>query len=106
MGLSAAAARSSPTPQMRTVAHVRGHNDDVNAVAYAEQEAPQVIFSGSDDSFVKVGAGLGAAGQAVLARTRCASGQAASAAALLLPTGCVHAAPSCRCARRRCGTGA
>ncbi|PRW59922.1 LEC14B -like isoform X2 isoform A [Chlorella sorokiniana] len=40
--------------QMRTVAQVGGHSDDVNAVAYAEPEAPNVIFSGSDDSFVKV----------------------------------------------------
>lgn len=40
--------------QMRTVAQVGGHNDDVNAVAYAEREAPNVIFSGSDDTFVKV----------------------------------------------------
>lgn len=41
--------------QMRTVAQVGGHGDDVNAVAYAEPDAPNVIFSGSDDSFVKVG---------------------------------------------------
>lgn len=40
---------------MRTVAQVGGHRDDVNAVAYAERDAPNVIFSGSDDHFVKVG---------------------------------------------------
>ncbi|KAI7844730.1 hypothetical protein COHA_001817, partial [Chlorella ohadii] len=40
--------------RMRTVAQVGGHGDDVNAVAYAEPDAPNVIFSGSDDSFVKV----------------------------------------------------
>lgn len=38
---------------MKTVAAAAGHDDDVNAVAYAERESPNVIFSGSDDTLVK-----------------------------------------------------
>jgi hypothetical protein len=45
--------------QAKTVAHVGGHDDDVNAVAYAERQVPNMIFSGSDDTFVKVGGWVG-----------------------------------------------
>ena len=44
-----------PTPQGRTVVRVRGHGDDVNAVAYADPASPNVILTGSDDHLVKVG---------------------------------------------------
>lgn len=47
----------SPLPRVavqgKVVAQVQGHQDDVNAVAYAERGSPNIIFSGSDDSFVK-----------------------------------------------------
>ncbi|GAB4823240.1 hypothetical protein N2152v2_010286 [Parachlorella kessleri] len=39
--------------QAKTVVRVEGHQDDVNAVAYAD-ETCKVIFSGSDDCLVKV----------------------------------------------------
>jgi DDB1- and CUL4-associated factor 11 len=38
----------------RTVVRVRGHNDDVNAVAYADSEDGNIILTGSDDHEVKV----------------------------------------------------
>lgn len=63
--------------QMRTVAQVGGHNDDVNAVAYAEREAPNVIFSGSDDTFVKVGNGRACPRLIVCAASCCCSSHAA-----------------------------
>ncbi|KAL4424371.1 hypothetical protein ABPG75_001672 [Micractinium tetrahymenae] len=40
--------------QGKVAAQVQGHQDDVNAVAYAERDSPNIIFSGSDDSLVKV----------------------------------------------------
>ena len=52
--------------QAKTVVRVEGHQDDVNAVAYAD-EACKVIFSGSDDCLVKV-SGLGGAVQGLLER--------------------------------------
>jgi hypothetical protein len=42
---------------MKTVAAAAGHEDDVNAVAYAERDKPNVIFSGSDDTLVKASGG-------------------------------------------------
>ena len=80
-----------PPLQSRVVAQVRGHDDDVNAVAYAATttatpqqqqqgggndagggsggDAAHLIFSGSDDSFVKVGAeAFVAGGGAVVGR--------------------------------------
>ena len=38
----------------RTVVRVRGHYDDVNAVAYADDDTGNLIFTGSDDHEVKV----------------------------------------------------
>lgn len=40
--------------QRKVVAMAGGHDDDVNAVAYAEPDTPNMIFTGSDDSYVKV----------------------------------------------------
>ncbi|KAI9092419.1 WD40-repeat-containing domain protein [Phlyctochytrium arcticum] len=41
--------------ERRQVLHeIPGHSDDVNAVCYAEPQSSHVIFSASDDSFVKV----------------------------------------------------
>ena len=45
--------------QGRTVARVRGHRDHVNAVEYMDGEAGTLIATGSDDSLIKVGLGLG-----------------------------------------------
>lgn len=39
-------------PQGRTTVRCEGHQDDVNAVAYADATS-QLIFSGSDDCYVK-----------------------------------------------------
>ena len=39
--------------QGKTVVRVFGHQDDVNAVAYAG-DSPNIFFSGSDDHMVKV----------------------------------------------------
>ncbi|SCV70734.1 BQ2448_3496 [Microbotryum intermedium] len=38
----------------RSILNVRGHQDDVNAVAFADSASSNVVISGSDDSFVKV----------------------------------------------------
>ncbi|KAH7619642.1 hypothetical protein Ndes2526B_g06624 [Nannochloris sp. 'desiccata'] len=38
----------------RTVVKVRGHNDDVNAVAYADNDSGNIILTGSDDHEIKV----------------------------------------------------
>lgn len=41
--------------ESRTVLHhVHGHNDDVNAVCFADQSSPHILYSGSDDAIIKV----------------------------------------------------
>ncbi|KAJ3132124.1 hypothetical protein HDU90_007557 [Geranomyces variabilis] len=41
--------------ETRTVLHeIEGHDDHVNAVCFAEQRSPHILFSASDDSFVKI----------------------------------------------------
>ncbi|RCI09804.1 hypothetical protein L249_3891 [Ophiocordyceps polyrhachis-furcata BCC 54312] len=41
--------------QSRTVLHhILGHSDDVNAVCFADKASPHIIYSGSDDSLLKV----------------------------------------------------
>lgn len=41
--------------ESRSVLHtIDGHNDDVNAVAFADTSNSHVLFSGSDDSLVKI----------------------------------------------------
>jgi WD repeat-containing protein 23 len=41
--------------ESRRVLHrIVGHKDDVNAVCFADSTAPHILFSGSDDSVIKV----------------------------------------------------
>ncbi|KAM0279669.1 hypothetical protein ACHAQH_004471 [Verticillium albo-atrum] len=41
--------------ESRTVLHnVQGHDDDVNAVCFADKSSPHIIYSGSDDTTIKV----------------------------------------------------
>ncbi|KAI7926078.1 WD repeat-containing protein 23 [Pyricularia oryzae] len=41
--------------ESRTVLHnVVGHNDDVNAVCFADKSSPHILYSGSDDTTIKV----------------------------------------------------
>ncbi|KAH7037144.1 WD40-repeat-containing domain protein [Microdochium trichocladiopsis] len=41
--------------ESRRVLHqVRGHTDDVNAVCFADKSSPHILYSGSDDSLIKV----------------------------------------------------
>lgn len=41
--------------ESRQVLHnIRGHDDDVNAVAFADPKDPHIIYSGSDDQVIKV----------------------------------------------------
>ncbi|KAI8675373.1 hypothetical protein NCS57_00438400 [Fusarium keratoplasticum] len=41
--------------ESRTVLHhVRGHQDDVNAVCFADKMSPHILYSGSDDTTIKV----------------------------------------------------
>ncbi|PHH87540.1 hypothetical protein CDD83_8730 [Cordyceps sp. RAO-2017] len=41
--------------ESRTVLHhVRGHDDHVNAVCFADKSSPHILYSGSDDSTIKV----------------------------------------------------
>ncbi|CAG9987632.1 unnamed protein product [Clonostachys byssicola] len=41
--------------ESRRVLHeVRGHDDDVNAVCFADDSSPHIVYSGSDDSTLKV----------------------------------------------------
>ncbi|KAF5974203.1 WD-repeat protein [Fusarium bulbicola] len=41
--------------ESRTVLHhVRGHSDDVNAVCFADKMSPHILYSGSDDTTIKV----------------------------------------------------
>ena len=42
----------------KVIARLSGHEDDVNAVAFAE-ESPHVILSGSDDTLIRVRLPLG-----------------------------------------------
>lgn len=38
----------------RVLLNVRGHEDDVNAVCFADKQSPHIIYSGSDDTTIKV----------------------------------------------------
>ncbi|KAJ4298584.1 hypothetical protein N0V88_003614 [Collariella sp. IMI 366227] len=38
----------------KTIHHVRGHADDVNAVSFADHMSPHILYSGSDDTTIKV----------------------------------------------------
>ena len=38
----------------RTVLRIPGHQDDVNAVCYGDQASPHILYSGSDDTLIKV----------------------------------------------------
>ncbi|PHH77125.1 hypothetical protein CDD82_3655 [Ophiocordyceps australis] len=38
----------------RVLHHVRGHDDHVNAVCFADKSSPHILFSGSDDAVIKV----------------------------------------------------
>jgi WD repeat-containing protein 23 len=38
----------------KSLHHIRGHADDVNAVCFADKASPHIIYSGSDDCVVKV----------------------------------------------------
>ena len=38
----------------KTLHHVRGHADDVNAVCFADRSSPHILYSGSDDCTIKV----------------------------------------------------
>ncbi|KAI1460071.1 WD40 repeat-like protein [Annulohypoxylon moriforme] len=41
--------------ESRTVLHsIEGHNDDVNAVCFADKSSPHILYSGSDDATIKV----------------------------------------------------
>lgn len=34
--------------------HIKGHDDDVNAVCFADKSSPHILYSGSDDTTIKV----------------------------------------------------
>ena len=38
----------------RTILYIPGHGDDVNAVCYGDQASPHILYSGSDDTLIKV----------------------------------------------------
>jgi WD repeat-containing protein 23 len=38
----------------RVLHHIEGHDDDVNAVCFADKLSPHILYSGSDDSTIKV----------------------------------------------------
>lgn len=38
----------------RVLHHVEGHEDDVNAVCFADKSSPHILYSGSDDATIKV----------------------------------------------------
>ncbi|KAI1212552.1 WD40 repeat-like protein [Annulohypoxylon truncatum] len=41
--------------ESRTVLHsIEGHDDDVNAVCFADKSSPHILYSGSDDTTIKV----------------------------------------------------
>lgn len=38
----------------RVLHHIEGHDDDVNAVCFADKSSPHILYSGSDDATIKV----------------------------------------------------
>ncbi|KAI1328631.1 WD40-repeat-containing domain protein [Xylariaceae sp. FL0255] len=38
----------------RVLHHIEGHEDDVNAVCFADKSSPHILYSGSDDKTIKV----------------------------------------------------
>ncbi|KAI3330684.1 WD40-repeat-containing domain protein [Ustulina deusta] len=38
----------------RVLHHIEGHEDDVNAVCFADKSSPHILYSGSDDTTIKV----------------------------------------------------
>lgn len=38
----------------RPIMKLKGHRDEVNAVCYGENNSPHIIYSGSDDSTIKI----------------------------------------------------
>ncbi|KAI0437018.1 WD40-repeat-containing domain protein [Xylaria telfairii] len=38
----------------RVLHHIEGHEDDVNAVCFADKASPHILYSGSDDTTIKV----------------------------------------------------
>lgn len=38
----------------RTVSRIRGHEEDVNAVCFGDASSPHILYSGSDDTTLKV----------------------------------------------------
>ncbi|KAL8775785.1 MAG: hypothetical protein Q9194_003636 [Teloschistes cf. exilis] len=38
----------------RSILQIRGHNDDVNAVCFGDKSSPHILYSGSDDTLIKV----------------------------------------------------
>ncbi len=38
----------------QSVVKIHGHNDDVNAVCFGDQQSPHILYSGSDDTTLKV----------------------------------------------------
>lgn len=38
----------------KTIVEITGHDDEVNAVCYGDKSSPHVLYSGSDDSTIKV----------------------------------------------------
>lgn len=38
----------------QTLHWIRGHDEDVNAVCFADKASPHILYSGSDDSMIKV----------------------------------------------------
>ncbi|KAJ8118676.1 hypothetical protein ONZ43_g3944 [Nemania bipapillata] len=38
----------------RVLHHIDGHDDDVNAVCFADKSSPHILYSGSDDTTIKV----------------------------------------------------
>lgn len=38
----------------QTTLRIQGHNDDVNAVCYGDKSSPHILYSGSDDTTIKV----------------------------------------------------
>lgn len=38
----------------RVLHHIEGHEDDVNAVCFADRSSPHILYSGSDDTTIKV----------------------------------------------------
>lgn len=38
----------------KSILQINGHNDDVNAVCYGDKSSPHILYSGSDDSTIKI----------------------------------------------------